>query len=67
VGLALRLQRGSVVVLTAAGVRTGLAYAAAGGDLGQVPRLVGVALAYTPAVWVLVGLATALFRRRDGG
>jgi ABC-2 type transport system permease protein len=52
---------GSVVVLTAAGLGTGLAYALAAGDLGQVPRLVGVALAYTPAVWVLVGLATALF------
>jgi ABC-2 type transport system permease protein len=52
---------GSVVVLAAAGLGTGLAYGLAAGDLGQVPRLVGAALAYTPAVWVLVGLATALF------
>jgi len=52
---------GSVVVLTASGLGTGLAYGLAAGDLGQVPRLVGAALTYTPAVLVLVGLATALF------
>jgi ABC-2 type transport system permease protein len=52
---------GSVVVLAAAGLGTGLAYGIAAGDLGQVPRLIGAAVAYTPAVWVLVGLAIALF------
>jgi polyether ionophore transport system permease protein len=52
---------GSVVVLTAAGLGTGVAYGIAAGEPGQVPRLVGAALAYTPAIWVLVGLATALF------
>jgi ABC-2 type transport system permease protein len=52
---------GSVVVLAAAGLGTGRAYGIAAGDLGQVPRLLGAALAYTPAVWLLVGLATALF------
>ena len=52
---------GAAVALASGGLGTGLAYGAAVGDLGQVPRLVGVALAYVPAVWVLVGLAAALF------
>jgi ABC-2 type transport system permease protein len=52
---------GSAVVLAAAGAGTGLAYGIAVGDLGQLPRLTGVSLAYAPAVWVLVGLAVALF------
>ncbi|PWI17958.1 ABC transporter permease [Streptomyces sp. Act143] len=52
---------GSVVVLTAAGLGTGLAYGVTSGDLGQVPRLVGAALAYAPALWLLAGLAVALF------
>jgi ABC-2 type transport system permease protein len=52
---------GSVLVLAAAGLGTGLPYGIASDDLGQIPRLVGSALAYTPAVWLLVGLAFALF------
>ncbi len=52
---------GSVLVLAAAGLGTGVPYGIASDDLGQIPRLVGAALAYTPAVWVLVGLAFALF------
>ncbi|HEY8546831.1 MAG TPA: hypothetical protein VIL36_17340, partial [Acidimicrobiales bacterium] len=52
---------GSVVVLAAAGLGTGMAYGITAGDMGQVPRLLGAALAYTPAVWVLVGLTVALF------
>lgn len=43
---------GSVVVLAAAGLGAGLTYGLAAHDLGQVPRLVGVALAYVPAVWL---------------
>ena len=31
------------------------------GDAGQVPRLLGAALAAVPAVWVLVGVAALLF------
>jgi ABC-2 type transport system permease protein len=52
---------GSVIVLAAAGLGTGLPYGIASDDLGQIPRLVASALAYTPAVWLLVGLAFALF------
>jgi ABC-2 type transport system permease protein len=52
---------GSALVLAASGAGTGLAYGVAIGDPGQVVRLTGVALAYAPAVWVLVGLAAAIF------
>jgi ABC-2 type transport system permease protein len=52
---------GSAIVVAAAGLGAGLTYGIAAGDPGQVPRLVGAALAYTPALWLLVGLATALF------
>jgi polyether ionophore transport system permease protein len=58
VGLALV---GTVAVLAAGGAGTGLAYGIAVGDIGQVIRLTGVAIAYVPAVWVLIGLAAALF------
>lgn len=58
VGLA---AAGSAMALAAGGLGTGVAYGVAVHDLGQVPRLVGVSLAYAPAVWVLVGLAAALF------
>jgi ABC-2 type transport system permease protein len=52
---------GTVVVLALAGLGTGLSYAIAAGDAGQVPRLLGASLAYVPAVWLLVGVAFALF------
>ncbi|MEV0173531.1 ABC transporter permease [Streptomyces sp. NPDC050803] len=52
---------GSVIVLAVAGLGTGLAYGATGGGWDQVPRLTGAALAYTPALWLVVGLAIALF------
>jgi ABC-2 type transport system permease protein len=52
---------GSVVMLIAAGLGTGLAYGITSGDMGQVPRLIGAALAYAPALWLLAGLAIMLF------
>lgn len=52
---------GTVVVLAAAGAGTGLAYGVAVSDIGQVVRLAAVALAYAPAVWVLVGLTVFVF------
>jgi len=52
---------GSVIVLAAGGLGTGLAYGIVSGDPPQVPRLLGAALVQLPAVWLLVGLATALF------
>ncbi len=51
---------GSVIVLAAAGLGTGLTYGIAAGDLGQVGRLVGAALVYVPAVWLIVGLSIAV-------
>jgi ABC-2 type transport system permease protein len=52
---------GSVVVLGAAGLGAGVAFAIVSGDASQVPRLLGAALVYAPAIWVLVGLTAALF------
>jgi ABC-2 type transport system permease protein len=52
---------GSLVVLGAAGLGAGLAFAVVSSDAAQVPRLLGAALVHTPAVWVLVGLTVALF------
>jgi ABC-2 type transport system permease protein len=52
---------GSVVVMAAAGLGTGLSYGIAAGDAGQVPRLVGAGLAYVPALWLLAGVALLLF------
>jgi ABC-2 type transport system permease protein len=52
---------GSALVLVAAGLGQGLAYGLSVSDAGQVPRLVGVALVYVPAVWLVVGLAVLGF------
>jgi len=52
---------GSVVVMTAAGLGAAVPYAAEVHDLSQVPRLVAAALAYLPAIWVLAGVAAALY------
>ncbi|HEU5160067.1 MAG TPA: ABC transporter permease [Streptosporangiaceae bacterium] len=52
---------GSVIVLAAGGLGCGLVYGITIGDLGQVPRMIGVALAYAPALWLLAGIAMLLF------
>ena len=52
---------GTAVLLAAAGLTAGVADAAQTGDAGQIPRLLGAALAQTPAAWVLAGVALALF------
>lgn len=52
---------GTVVVLAASGLGAGIADAATSGDLGRLPLLIGSSVALAPAVWVLVGLAVALF------
>lgn len=52
---------GSTVSLAAGGLGAGLSYAAAIADPGQIPRLVGVALAYAPATWLLIALAVLGF------
>jgi polyether ionophore transport system permease protein len=50
-----------VLILAASGLGAGIADAANTGDLGRVPSLVGSSVALAPAVWVLVGVAVALF------
>jgi ABC-2 type transport system permease protein len=53
---------GPALALLTAGLTAGLVHGAAIGDVGgQVPRLVVGAVAQLPAVWVLVGIALALF------
>jgi ABC-2 type transport system permease protein len=51
---------GSVILLAAAGLATGLTYGLAGGGMQNVPRLFVAALVYAPAMWIMVGLAIAL-------
>ena len=51
---------GSVALLAVAGLATGLTYGVAGGGMQSVPRLLVAALVYTPAMWIMVGLAIAL-------
>jgi ABC-2 type transport system permease protein len=52
---------GSAVVVLAAGLGAGIPYAAETGDLLQIPALVGAALVHLPAIWLLAGLASALY------
>jgi ABC-2 type transport system permease protein len=48
---------GPAIALAAAGVAAGFVH----GERGDVPRLVTTAIVQLPAVWVLVGIALALF------
>jgi polyether ionophore transport system permease protein len=52
---------GSAALMAAAGLGMGLTYGIAVSDLGQVGRLVGAAVAYVPAIWLLVGVSVVLF------
>ena len=53
---------GPTVVLLVAGTSAGLAYGLISDDLArQLPRVIGAALVQLPAVWILVGVAVALF------
>lgn len=52
---------GTILVMLAAGIGTGIAYAGVTHDGGQVVRLVGAALVNVPAVLVFVGLAVLVF------
>ncbi len=52
---------GTVVVLVAGGLGTGTSYALAVGDAGQVVRVAVAALAFVPAVALVVGVAVALY------
>jgi ABC-2 type transport system permease protein len=48
---------GSALVLLAIGFGEGLAYGLTISDMGQIPRLMAVALVYLPAVWLVIGVA----------
>jgi ABC-2 type transport system permease protein len=53
---------GPVVLLVLVGLTTGLVYGAHTGDMGKaLGQLLGAALVQLPAVWVLAGIAVALF------
>lgn len=53
---------GPAVVLVVLGLSTGLTAGAATGDVGgQLPRVLAGAVVQLPAVWVLAGLAVAVF------
>jgi ABC-2 type transport system permease protein len=52
---------GSAALMAAAGFGMGLTYGVAVNDMGQVGRLVGAAVAFVPALWVLVGITLVLF------
>lgn len=52
---------GSVVLLAIAGLATGVSYAAAGGSWNSLPRLLGAAVVYAPAMWLMIGMAVAIF------
>lgn len=53
---------GPVLILLIAGAMAGATYGAIVGDVaGETPRVLAAALAQVPAVWVLTGIATALF------
>jgi ABC-2 type transport system permease protein len=48
---------GTALALAAIGLGEGAAYALTVSDAGQIPRLIGTALAYLPAVWLIVAVA----------
>lgn len=52
---------GSAVLLALGGTMLGAVYGSVTGDSSQTPTMAGAALAYWPAVMVLVGIAVALF------
>jgi ABC-2 type transport system permease protein len=52
---------GSAAVMAAIGLGMSVTYGLSIGDLSEVPYLTGAALAFAPALWVLAGLALALF------
>ncbi|HEY2599140.1 MAG TPA: ABC transporter permease [Candidatus Dormibacteraeota bacterium] len=52
---------GSVGLLAVAGLATGVSYAMAGGPWSSVPRLLGAAVVYAPAIWLMIGLVVIVF------
>lgn len=52
---------GSFVLLLMIGLAMGITRAISADDPGELPRLIGAAIAYTPGLWVFSGFAAALF------
>jgi ABC-2 type transport system permease protein len=52
---------GTILVIGATGLGAGIADAFASDDAGRVLELLGAALAMVPAVWVMIGVAVAVF------
>jgi ABC-2 type transport system permease protein len=52
---------GSALAMAASGVTTGLVRMAQTGETAALGRMVGAALSYVPAIWVVAGVAVALF------
>ncbi|GAA3560891.1 exporter of polyketide antibiotics [Nonomuraea rosea] len=52
---------GSTLLMAVMGTAAGLAHGAQTGDMAQVGRLLGAALAHMPAIWVLIGITVAAF------
>jgi len=52
---------GSFGLLAVAGLATGVSYAIAGGPWSSVPRLLGAAIVYAPALALMIGLAVLIF------
>src|SRR5690606_31122678 len=52
---------GAAVLLAVAGLAAGGAHAAQTEDPGQVGRVLGAALVQLPAVWLVTGIAVAVF------
>jgi ABC-2 type transport system permease protein len=58
---------GPVLILALAGILVGVSYGLVIGDVwGPVPRIVGAAMTQLPAVWVLTGIAMALYGLAPG-
>jgi ABC-2 type transport system permease protein len=52
---------GSALALTASGVTTGIVRVVQTGEAAALGRMIGAAVSYVPAVWVIAGIAVALF------
>ena len=52
---------GAALVLAACGLGVGVSHAIGSDEPGELPRLLGAQLASLPAVWVIAGIAVALF------
>ncbi|MEV4185733.1 ABC transporter permease, partial [Streptosporangium canum] len=51
---------GPAIVLVVLGTAAGLGYGLSTGDLDRIPQVLGGALVYLPAVWVMTGIAAVL-------